>query len=745
MDQLRERLLRTFLRELDERVQALNRALLALEKGPPEVERAELFVSLFRTAHSLKGAAGAIQAELIEAAAHRLEAIFAAARDGQIPPGAGLFRLLFDTADAIHASGESLSQGRPLSETALAGLLPRLDLALVGEIPLEPKQTVVARPTDAPSAEPQVRDAFVRIPSEKLDALLVGSSELLLARGRARTRQDHAAAIHEVARRWRAELRDAERALATVLGPRANATPSTDPPDNRERTRAADRAAVALRRADDKAHELERDLERLVAGIANDRVLLDEAADELDAEVRRVRMLPFADSCEGVERLVRDVAAAGRKEARVVVTGGEVELDRSILDGLKDPLLHLVRNAVDHGIEQPEARRSAGKPPVGCVTIAAALNGPCIRVVVADDGAGLDLAAIRARARERGLPEDDEQELARHIFLPGFSTSTRITPISGRGVGLDAVRAGVEAMRGTIEVSFEPGRGTRFELALPLTLTTIRVVLVEAGGGFFAIDTATVLRVARTDPDAWRSVEGRDVLPIGGTPVPIVALAELLGLPGRRGVGGSKLPIVVIGSAARRAALVVDEVVGEQEVVVRNLGERLLRVRNVAGGTILPSGRVALILHTTDLLNAALEGDLRRGPSTAAPANGTAVRKRILIADDSLTTRTLEKSILEFAGYEVVTAADGEEAWRLLQERSADLVVSDVEMPHLDGFGLTRTIRGSARFRNLPVVLVSRRESDEDKARGLEAGADAYLEKSTFDQQTLLDTLARLL
>jgi len=365
-------------------------------------------------------------------------------------------------------------------------------------------------------------------------------------------------------------------------------------------------------------------------------------------------------------------------------------------------------------------------------------------VAVSDDGRGLDLEALRRQLRKRGLPEPaDDRELARAIFLPGLSTAPLITDISGRGVGLDVVKSRVEALHGTVDVSFVPGRGTRFGLAVPLTLTTLRALLVGAAGQTFAFVGTNVQKLLRLDPARLRSVEGRPMLASDGPPLPVAWLAQTLGL---RGQGAAepdgKAPALVVAAGEHRLVFVVDEFLAEQEIVIKSLGARIRRVPHVSGATILPSGRIALVLNAANLVRSALA----RAPVRVAQAGAPAPpRKRILVADDSLTTRTLEKTILESAGYEVLVAADGQAAWQLLQERGADLLVSDVEMPRMDGFALAEAVRGSRRFRELPVVLVTALESDQDRARGIAVGADAYLAKSAFDQKNLLETIAQLL
>lgn len=332
-----------------------------------------------------------------------------------------------------------------------------------------------------------------------------------------------------------------------------------------------------------------------------------------------------------------------------------------------------------------------------------------------------------------------------HIFHPGFSTSSSVTTVSGRGFGLDIVKTKAEAMRGAVEVSSELGRFTRFKLTLPLTLTTIRVLLVRAGGQVFALDTMFIKKLLRVGAGEVRMAEGRSMIVGENAPIALASLAGLLGLPeNSTRADDRKIAIVVLGIGERKAALSVDELLGEQELLVRSLGARLKHVENVAGGTVLPSGRIALILHSSDLLRGVIAGAANRN-FTPKLSERSKKRRRLVIADDSMTTRTLMKTILEGAGYDVFAASDGSDAWHLLQDGGADLVVTDVEMPIMDGFTLTETIRNSSRFHDLPVVLMTALETEEDKARGLRAGANAYLTKSTFDQRDLIATIQQIL
>ncbi|MBC7815318.1 MAG: response regulator [Planctomycetaceae bacterium] len=766
-DKLAKLLMATFLEELGEHVRALNRDLLVLEQSPSNADRSELWKLLFRSAHSLKGAARSVNVELIERACHSLEEILTSARDGQLTLTPEMFALLFETADAIEHVGGRLRESQSLDGSPLAALLPRLeksatksevdrtptsdhpeasDEARVSTPPVSPRPAI--RSSDRPDlgVRATMSSNTVRVPAEKLDTLLAQSGELLVARRRVASRGETLANIRESLAEWRAEWKGVEKPLRDLLqdherGASVEALPA--------------HAAQTLAHASDRMRQLERDLDGLAVAAVTDGQQLDFAAGSLDAEVRRIRMLPFAQACQGLDRAVHDLARAAGKEVELVIKGGEVELDRSVLEGLKDPLLHLVRNAVDHGAELPDKRRERGKVSRARITVSAALRGNHVEVVVSDDGQGIDIAALREQVRDKGLPEPaDDRELVRVIFQSGFSTARIITDVSGRGIGLDVVKSRVEALRGSVELRFEAGSGTRFVLAVPLTLTTLQVLLLEAGGQTFAIASNLIRRLVRINPHDLRTVQGREVLLLGDAPLPIASLADVLGLArpslAQRASEGADATTprwrvgLVCASEDREVVFVVEELLTEQEVVIKNLGARIRRVRHVSGATLLPSGRIALLLNVPSVIRAALSHAVT---PTMAPTAESAEkpRRRLLVAEDVETTRILMKSILEAAGYDVAVAPDGAAAWQRLQEHGADLLVSDIDMPRMSGFDLTAAVRASSKFAKLPIILVTARETDADKAHGIEVGADAYLVKSAFDQRHLLETIAQLM
>lgn len=715
-DRLAQALLDSFLEELEGHVVSLNRDLLALEQAPARAR--ELIPGLLRTLHSVKGASRAASASMVENACHRMEEVLEPLIHGRAP-APDLFELCFATVDALDDAGRRLASRQELAGSPLEALLPQLEQAAHGAPSRASVPGTAPRPAPPPAGgqpppeapEPELpvpaqvsgETLPVRVSGQKLDALLGRSGELRVAMLRL---EGHAESL-EALRDEVAGLREA------VRGTQSEAT---------------------LRR-------VELELARVARVLAQDRRALFQSSTGLDDEVRRSRMLPFEEGCTGLERAARDVAHGLGRRVRMEVHGGGLELDRSLLQSLREPLLHLVRNAVAHGLEAPEERARHGKPEEGRVVLSARLRGSRVEVAVEDDGRGLDLESLRERARARGLeaPEDDE-EAARLVFLPGLSTARRVTAVSGRGVGLDVVRAQVEALRGSVEVAFKAGQGTRFTLDVPLTLSTLRVLLVSVGGQVLALASEGVDRLLRLSPADVREVEGRMSWVTPEALVPLASLAGVLDLP--PGPPRARPPAVVLSAGTAQAALVVDEVIAEQEVLVRSLGSRVKRARHVAAAAVLPDGRMALLLSPASLVRAA--GGRPSAQFFPTPKERVA-RRRVVLADDSPTTRMLEQSILESAGYDVTACADGAEAWERLQAGGADALVLDVEMPRMDGFQVTEAVRTSPRFGRVPVVLVTSREKPEDKARGLQAGASAYIVKSAFDPTSLLETLRRLL
>ena len=443
-------------------------------------------------------------------------------------------------------------------------------------------------------------------------------------------------------------------------------------------------------------------------------------------------------------------------------------MDKRVLEQIKDPLIHMLRNAIDHGIEPPQQRVALGKPRSGTITLTAEQLGKDVLICVSDDGAGLDLDAIRQTIARHGVDAQtlSEIELVEGIFKVGISTSPIITDISGRGVGLDVVRRNVEALHGRIDVDWTPGEGAAFTLTLPLRLTSSRGLLVRVSNELFAIPLNAIERIMYISPQEISPLEGQDTVLYNGRPLTLVQLGDVLELPRAEAQrdnvlspsnalrmhsskGEAHILVVILAAAERRMAFAVDELVGEQEIVIKGLGKQLTRVGGIAGATVMGSGRVVLILNVADLIKLAMRGGGRSvfdALAEAAPSMVTRAQRRILIVDDSITTRTLEKNILEAAGYTVQLAVDGQEALSTIATGGVpDLIVSDLVMPRMDGFELTQRIKDDPNMASVPVILVTSLDSPKDKARGIEIGADAYIVKSSFDQNNLLETIEQLI
>ncbi len=473
---------------------------------------------------------------------------------------------------------------------------------------------------------------------------------------------------------------------------------------------------------------------------------------DLLESTKSVLMLPAATLTAALPRTVRNIARDQGKEAVLNVLGAEIEVDKRILERIKDPLIHLVRNCIDHGLEPPDRRRERGKPTTGTITLEfSQAHGNLLRIVVTDDGSGIDPERVRESALKRGLitPEEarslDDQAALKLILRSGVSTSGIITDISGRGLGMAIVLEAVEALGGDILIHSEIHVRTEFTITLPMFLAGVRGLLVREFGQVFALPVAHVESTLRVAPDTIYTVEGRDTIAPRGVPVPLYRLGRVLEMaePPNAGTESRFLSVVLLQAGRRQMAFSVGEVLNEQEILIKGLGRQLRRVRNISGVAVLGSGRVVPVLNINDLLRSAVQTARHSRSDSAAFQEKTSVRK-VLVAEDSITSRTLLKNILTAAGYAVQVAVDGAAAWSLLRDDPPDVVVSDVEMPRMNGFELTERIRADKRTAQIPVVLVTSLESREHKERGIDVGADAYIVKSSFDQSNLLDVLRRL-
>jgi len=812
-----QRLLVTFKVEADEHLKRMCSDLLQLEKDEDTVqERAKLVETIFREAHSLKGAARSVNLREIESFCQALEGVFAALKKEEIPTSAALFDLLQEALDflglilatagaertheaqarqrqlitqleraarggtvavesvqverekTVESKEEFLATSSPSAATFQEA--PPISLFSAAPIPgdspvvLAPdaqvqKESPLSRPSHSPmqkAALPPVMTDTVRVSTTRLTSVLLQVKEMLSTKLASSQRVLDMRSANAAFGVWKKEWARIHPLVQMYRGEGTKHGAGGQEPGSGEQQRSLAKVMDFLEWNGDFLKDLEVRFRAETKSAERDSRALGGMVNNLLEDMKKVLMFPFSSLLEILPQTVRALSKDNGKKIELLITGEEIEIDRRILEEMKDPLMHLMRNCIDHGIENPATRQAKGKEERGTIRVAVSPRDDKVELIVADDGAGIPLAAVRTALLKLGtLPEEklielDDQEMVPYIFQSGITTSSIITEISGRGLGLAIVREKVEKLGGTISVETAPESGTTFRILLPLTVATFRGLLVRLGEALFVLPTMHVERVVRLPREAIKTVENRETISLNSKPVSLTRLADVLGMaaPAQFAANATDLlPIVVLAAANTRIAFLVDEILGEQEVLLKGLGRQLSRVRNVAGATILGNGRVAPILNVTDLLKSAVKFSTfatGRGNETGLPGHPSR-RPMVMVAEDSITTRTLLKNILETAGYEVVTAVDGADALTKLKSGAFDIVVSDVDMPRMNGFELTNKIRGDKNMAELPVVLVTALASREDQERGIDAGANAYIVKSSFDQGNLLEVIERLL
>ncbi|MBI5510734.1 MAG: hybrid sensor histidine kinase/response regulator [Deltaproteobacteria bacterium] len=728
----------TFRVEAAEHLEAITAGLLTIEKAG-DAERALIVERIFREAHSLKGAARSVSLAGVEALCLELESLFAATKAKKLELSPEMLDAIHHALDVLATSckspgAPSSADGTNQEQRALV-TLRRLGRGAAADTTDEPG-ALAPPPPRVPDAAPTgarstaavtsvVAPDTVRISTHKLNAILLEAEELVGAK---------------IAEGERAgEIRMLAADLAGW---------------NQRRLRHGGAATTAELLESELLYtrKLESSLRKLAGSARQDARALAVLTDRLLIDTKQALLLPCSYLFGHLPKIAHDLGREAGKEVDLLVTGEDIEIDRRVLDELKDPLTHLLRNGIDHGIEKAQTRRELGKPSRGSVTINAKPGeGNRVEITVADDGRGIDADKVEKAAVRLGLLTADAAarltgaDVTRLIFHSGLSTSPIITDLSGRGLGLAIVREKVERLGGTVEVTSSPGVGTTLRMLVPLSLTAFRGVQVGVAGRRFLFPSAHVVRVSRVRPAEIKTVENRQTMVMGERASSLVRLKDVLELSGPDGHEKDQArPIVVVHVADRQVVFMVDEVVGEQEVMVKSLGQQLARVRNISGACISGSGAVIPILNVVDLVESASTAVAPR-PTEIADAPISERRRRLLLAEDSITARALLKSILEAAGYEVVASVDGMDALTRLKTEPFDLLVSDVDMPRLNGFELTAKLRADKKLGELPVVLVTALGSQQDREYGIEVGANAYIVKSDFDQSNLIEIVRRLL
>jgi len=714
--------------------------LLVVSAGVAALKAGELPPrdDLVESVRQLRGSARVMRCPAVEATLAGVAAYLTAVREERHappPPAVGWLRLAVDTlAGAIHTDADTFPAWLASATPALERIAATFRTAADGTPKASPTPVPFTAPPPAPvspaatTPAPTPAEAVVRVTARSLSRLMGLAGESLV---QARWLNLFSGAL--------AELKKQHEQLTATLD---DAAAADRPPDHLAAAVADARRQVAACRAE---------LAGRTADFDDHAARAEDLNSRLYREVIASRMRPFGDGVHGLARLVRDIARSLGKHARLVVVGETTEVDRDVLEKLEAPLAHLIRNAVDHGIDPPAERAAAGKPEAGTVRVEARHRAGMLSVAVADDGRGVNLARLRAKVVERGLStpalvgQMSEAEVLEFLFLPGFSTAAGVTEFSGRGVGLDVVQDAVRRVGGSVRVTTAAGRGTTFALQLPITLSVIRAVVVEVGGEPYAFPHTRIDRLLRVPRAEVRSLEHRQFVAVDGQNVGLVLAGQLLDVPADPPTGAD-LPVVLLADAAGSYGLVVDAFRGEQDLVVRPLDPRLGKVPNLSAAAVLDDGEPVLIVDVEDLVRSMdlfiQSGSLRRCEARAA---GPPRKKRVLVVDDSITVREVERQLLAHRGYDVAVAVDGMDGWNQVRAGRFDLLVTDVDMPRMTGIQLVQAVRADEAFKTLPVVIVSYKERADDRLRGLEVGANAYLTKSSFHDNRFVQTVEELI
>ncbi len=793
--ELHQQLLEAFKIESEERISSMFSNLTALEKSADAESRSKMLEIVYREAHSLKGAARSINIIPVETLCQAIETLFSKLKEEEINFTPDLFDTLHHAVGVIEkylASSEpernhfkdtmgELTEALSVYKQTENGSVPsgpetqqKQETQQENELQAEQKQIILpkipapGKKTFAPSQSqapetPEIlkpaedvakfrsapknstKTSFadtVRISTAKLDSLLLKAEELITLK---QIIGQHLKQIQDTSnfiKKWEKISEKSKKELREIKLQLHNSS-------------LLDRFFKLYDMNHDQIKETDSQINELSASVEQSNRLLGGMVDDLLDQMKKTSLLPFSTLFSILPRMVREISRDLGKDVDLELSGGDIEIDKRILEGLKDPLIHMIRNAIDHGIEMPDIRKLEQKSPRGkiCLTVSQPESNKVI-ITLSDDGKGIDVNAIRQKTIKAGMLSDSQaveltdDETVSLIFQSGISTSPLITEISGRGLGMAIVQEHIENLSGLVFTSTVPGNGTTFKIELPVSLSTFRGIIVSAAGHDYILPIAHIEHTLQIEPDEIKTVENKSIILLNGHPVSLVALSNILGLP-HHPLPDAKtkkltLPVVILGSGEKSIACIVDTVTNEQDVLVKSLGKQLKRIPNISGATILGNGQVVPILNVNDLISSSSGKSISLVMGKDIDMKKDETQKSVLIVEDSFTSRTLLKNILEASGYTVTTAIDGEDGYQQLKLRYFDAVISDIEMPRMNGFELTKKIRDDETLAEKPVVLVTSLDSREDREKGIDVGADAYIVKSSFDQSNLLEVLERL-
>lgn len=746
------KLLATFKIEAEEHIQALSKEIVAFEQSKDPEEKKKLLESIFREAHSLKGAARSVNQLTIQTVCQALENVLAALKQERLQPSKEIINGMYATLDLIQKilSGDHAH----VDKDTVNALIHTLDQFLEGQpkqqaIPetkkiIEIKEEVPLPPTQ-PIREPE---RTIRVSERKLDLLFQQIEEMLSIKLNAYHHHEFLRQIYTELNAWEKKWKNSQPGMKSFL-------------EIIEQQKTAENGKQKPLQAlftfykwqESFFSSLDETLKLLLKRFSQDLHFAGSAVDSIMEDTRKLLMQPFSTLFEMMPRMARDLAESTGKEVHLEFVGEQVEVDRRILEEMKDPLIHLIRNCIDHGIETPLERENAHKPRQGNIKISAAqTGGNTVELVITDDGKGIDISRVKEAAIKIGALSPDEgnamsdSQAIYLIFRSGVSTSKTVSDLSGRGVGMGVVQEKVDRLGGSIHVDTATGVGSTFRIILPTTLATFRGIFVKAGGQDFILPTLHIQRVLQIQQKEIQSFEGHLGIILEGQSIPILSLTDLLQLSSSLTNSDKQKPAVALLVAQKdlSAALIVEEVINEQEVLLKPINPHLNPSPHVLAATVAQSGEVIPVLNSFELLKSALSTHFQPR-LVEAKIEKQPAKMHVLIAEDSTTTRMLLRNIIQSLGYDVTTAKDGQEAWAIFNSTPIDLVISDVEMPNMDGLTLAKNIRSAAHNESVPIVLCTSLASEEDRKRGFNAGANAYLDKADFTETKLVNVISRVL
>ncbi|PLX02160.1 MAG: hybrid sensor histidine kinase/response regulator [Marinilabiliales bacterium] len=789
--ELIKRLRETFKIEAEEHSNTIIKGLIELEKNPDNEREKKVLEEIYRSAHSLKGASRAVNLPNIEKICQALESCFSLMKNNELQPSPGIFDifhsvlktidvLLDDSeenppADVINRTVEILNNVKYLQQE-------ENDTDLDIEVSSEKEENVVGTELEKKSLDSEILEGnteliehdynidegdgdkdfnapaeiiekvspkpsqdTIRLSTKKLDDIYLLAEESLQIKishdQESREIKDIQEEFEQLKGHW-LELYSEIYKTRTLENKKF---------DGNKKTVLSKESFELYDVLDDEIKQISKKIHYLLRTSKYVSNTAENIIDNLVDEIKHILMVPFTNLMNGFPRMVRNLSKDMKKEVQIDIKGDSIEVDRRIMEELKDPLIHIIRNCIDHGIETPAERIELGKSSHGNIElIMNQIDANHVQIEIMDDGSGIDKEKVKNKALRSGILSKDEIEklddkaVYSLVFKSGLSTASIITDISGRGLGLAIVEEKIEKLGGKVQIESETDKGSKFTIIIPTTISKSQGLLVRLNTKHFIIPVSNIIETLRIKPNSIKKVENKSTIQFRGNTLPLIHLSDILEQNRETEIARKYIFIVAVESMNQRVGLIVDDVLDEQEVLFKKLGFPLIKVRNVAGVSLLGNGEICPILNNHDIIRTAfnLRGTLN---STDVEKENKKKQKSIIIAEDSITSRLFIKNILESAGYKVKATVDGKEAFTSMKQEKFDLLVSDVEMPRMNGFELTQSVRKDKKLKDMPIVLVTSLNNREDQEKGIEVGANAYIVKSSFEQSNLLEVVKKLI